>query len=82
MVDAFGKKLKLNDKVIYSVKGGSGTVYAVGKIVNLLPRQKSTAQFKVDKVEIEVIQTNRSLPFDSTTTLYSNNVVLIEALKL
>lgn len=81
MNDAFGKELKLNDKVVYSVKGGGGTEYAVGKIVKLLPHQESKAQFKVDKVEIEVTQTNRSIPFDSTTIVYACNVILIKALK-
>lgn len=81
MKDAFGKKLQLDDKVIYSTKGGGGTEYIVGKIVRLLPYKKSNApQYKVDKVEIEVAQTNRRASSDSKTIIYSSNVVLIKDL--
>lgn len=80
MKDAFKNKLQLNDKVIYSVKGGGGTEYVVGKIVKLLPHKESKAQFKVDKVEIDVIDTTRLTPFESTVLVYASNVVLIKGL--
>ena len=78
MKDAFGKQIKLGDKVIYSVSGGGGTEYVIGTVSKLYPYKKSDKSYTPpDRVSINPIRTTRSLDFSKEPIIYAANVVVL-----
>lgn len=80
MKDAFGKKLSVGDKVIYSTSNSYGTVYNFGEIVKLYPHNmdKNKSYCPPDRVSINVIESTVSLvKFEKDPIIYASNVVLI-----
>ena len=79
MIDAFGNHLEVGTKVLYSVKSGRGTMYALGKIVKLIPWVLSQKSYQPpDRVEIEIDTTNDGSHkfFTKNPILYASNVVV------
>lgn len=80
MKDAFGRKLKVGDKVVYSTgRSPGGTVYNYGEIVRLVISEPkpNVSYYPPDRVEIKVIRSNVGyIKFEKNPLVYTSNVVL------
>lgn len=78
MKDTFGRNLKINDKVLYSVKAGSGTVYYIGEVVKLHPYQNNDQPYSPpDRVEVAVSKSSNESKFVKNPIVYASNVVVL-----
>jgi len=78
MKDAFKKALKVNDKVLYSVRGGGGTVYYVGEVVKLHPHKNNDQPYSPpDRVEVEVTRSSDKSTFSKNPIVYASNVIVL-----
>lgn len=76
MVDAFGKKLAVGNKVIYGTKHSGGTNYVIGHIIELID-DKFVQGCQIDQVRIKVKATSREVVLKNPV-VYASNVVLFK----
>ncbi len=84
MKDAFGKKLAIGSKVLYSIRtsGPNGTIYLIGEVSKLYPLKEdlSKSYTPPDRVAIKVSKsTNEDYInlFTKDPIIYAANVVLL-----
>lgn len=79
MKDAFGNKLSVGDRVIYSTKGGAGTVYCIGTVTILHPckNEKGKSYTPPDRVTVSVTSCSQKQSFLKDPIVYASNVVLL-----
>lgn len=77
MTDAFGRELAVGDRVLYSVKNGGGTGYAVGSVLELRAKQlEHRWAGGLDRVVVNVERVSEGGRIPSKAVLlYANNVV-------
>ena len=77
MKDAFGNKLKVGTKVIYSTSSGSGTGYFIGTVSKLYPHTNSDKAYQPpDRVSVNVEKTTDRTKFTKDPIVYACNVVI------
>jgi len=76
MKDAFGNKLVVGSKVIFSTSGGGGTEYTIGKVVKLYPYNPKSKAFYVppDKVAVKPLKLS-----NGNNNIYAKNPILYAA---
>lgn len=77
MKDAFGNKIDVGTRVVYSVHGSAGTVYIIGEITKLHPYVKSNKSYTPpDRVQVKPLKaSNKNFQPTKEPIVYASNVV-------